>query len=178
MIGVPKESYPGERRGALVPMVVPNLFKAGFDIAIEKGAGVEAGYPDALYVEKGAKILPDHAALFANADIVVQVLCYGSNDITGKADLPLMRRGQVLIGFLRPLGSADVIGQIAQSGVTSFAIELMPRSTRAQSMDVLSSMGTICGYKAVLIAADTLPKIFPIYTTAAGTICPARVRPA
>jgi len=175
LIGVPKETYPEERRVALVPMVVPNLVKAGFEVALEKGAGVEAGYPDPLYVEKGAKILPDRAALFANADIVVQVLCYGSNDITGKADLPLMRRGQVLIGFLRPLGSVDVIQQIAQTGVASFSVELMPRSTRAQSMDVLSSMGTICGYKAVLIAADTLPRIFPMLTTAAGTITPARV---
>jgi NAD(P) transhydrogenase subunit alpha len=136
---------------------------------------VEAGYPDALYVEKGAKILPDRAAIFAAADIVVQVLCYGSNDITGKEDLALMRRGQVLIGFLRPLGSAGAVQQIARTGVTSFAVELMPRSTRAQSMDVLSSMGTICGYKAVLIAADTLPRIFPMLTTAAGTITPARV---
>ena len=175
IIGVPKESYPGERRVALVPAVIPNLIKAGFEIAIEKGAGVEAGYPDALYVEKGAKILPDRAAIFAAADIVVQVLCYGSNDITGKEDLALMRRGQVLIGFLRPLGSAEAVQQIARTGVTSFAVELMPRSTRAQSMDVLSSMGTICGYKAVLIAADTLPRIFPMMTTAAGTITPARV---
>ncbi len=175
IIGVPKESYPGERRVALVPAVIPNLVKAGFEIAIEKGAGVEAGYPDALYVEKGAKILPDRAAIFAAADIVVQVLCYGSNDITGKEDLALMRRGQVLIGFLRPLGSAEAVQQIARTGVTSFAVELMPRSTRAQSMDVLSSMGTICGYKAVLIAADTLPRIFPMLTTAAGTITPARV---
>jgi NAD(P) transhydrogenase subunit alpha len=175
IIGVPKESYPGERRVALVPAVIPNLVKAGFEIAIEKGAGVEAGYPDALYVEKGAKILPERAAIFAAADIVVQVLCYGSNDITGKEDLALMRRGQVLIGFLRPLGSAEAVQQIAQTGVTSFAVELMPRSTRAQSMDVLSSMGTICGYKAVLIAADTLPRIFPMLTTAAGTITPARV---
>ena len=175
IIGVPKESYPGERRVALVPAVIPNLVKAGFEIAIEKGAGVEAGYPDALYVEKGAKILPDRAAIFAAADIVVQVLCYGSNDITGKEDLALMRRGQVLIGFLRPLGSAEAVQQIARTGVTSFAVELMPRSTRAQSMDVLSSMGTICGYKAVLIAADTLPRIFPMMTTAAGTITPARV---
>src|SRR5579872_7100298 len=156
-------------------MVIPNLAKAGFEVAIEEGAGIEAGYPDGLYVEKGAKLFPDRATLFANADIVVQVLCYGSNDITGKADLPLMRRGQVLIGFLRPLGSVDVIQQIAQTGVTSFAVELMPRSTRAQSMDVLSSMGTICGYKAVLIAADKLPRIFPMMTTAAGTITPARV---
>ena len=175
IIGVPREIYPGERRVALVPIVVPNLVKAGFEVAIEKGAGVEAGYPDALYAEKGAKIVPDRAGLFANAEIVVQVLCYGSNDINGKADLPLLRRGQILIGFLRPLGSAEVIQQIAGTGVTSFSVELMPRSTRAQSMDVLSSMGTICGYKAVLIAADTLPRIFPMLTTAAGTITPARV---
>ena len=175
IIGVPKESYPGERRVALVPLVVPNLLKAGLEVVIEKSAGVEAGYPDAFYIEKGAKILPDRASVFANADIVVQVLCYGSNDVTGKTDLSLMRRGQVLIGFLRPLGSAEVIQQIAQTGVTSFSVELMPRTTRAQSMDALSSMGTICGYKAVLIAADTLPRIFPMMTTAAGTITPARV---
>jgi H+-translocating NAD(P) transhydrogenase subunit alpha len=175
IIGVPKESYPGERRVALVPLVVPNLLKAGLEVVIESNAGVEAGYPDALYVEKGAKILPDRAALFSTAEIIVQVLCYGSNDITGKADLPLMRRGQILIGFLRPLGSAEVIQEIAQTGVTAFSVELMPRTTRAQSMDVLSSMGTICGYKAVLIAADTLPRIFPMMTTAAGTITPARV---
>jgi NAD(P) transhydrogenase subunit alpha len=175
IIGVPKEIYPGERRVALVPLVVPILNKAGFEVVIEKGAGVEAGYPDALYAEKGAKLFPDRASLFTNADIVVQVLCYGSNDVTGKADLPLMRRGQVLIGFLRPLGSLEVIQQIGQTGVTSFSVELMPRTTRAQSMDALSSMGTICGYKAVLIAADTLPRIFPMLTTAAGTITPARV---
>jgi NAD(P) transhydrogenase subunit alpha len=175
IIGVPKESYPGERRVALVPLAVPNLLKAGLEVVIEKSAGVEAGYPDAFYIEKGAKILPDRATVFANADIVVQVLCYGSNDVSGRTDLSLMRRGQVLIGFLRPLGSAEVIQQIAQTGVTSFSVELMPRTTRAQSMDALSSMGTICGYKAVLIAADTLPRIFPMMTTAAGTITPARV---
>jgi len=175
IIGVPKESYPGERRVALVPLVVPNLIKAGLEVVVQAGAGVEAGYPDALYAEKGAKILPDRAAVFGTADIVVQVLCYGSNDITGKADLPLLRRGQVLIGFLRPLGSVEVIQQIAQTGTTSFSVELMPRTTRAQSMDALSSMGTICGYKAVLIAADTLPRIFPMMTTAAGTVTPARI---
>src|SRR5207249_4936656 len=115
------------------------------------------------------------AALFETADIIVQVLCYGSNDITGKADLPLLRRDQVLIGFLRPLGSMQVVQEIANTGVTSFSVELVPRTTRAQSMDALSSMGTICGYKAVLIAADTLPRIFPMLTTAAGTITPGRV---
>jgi NAD(P) transhydrogenase subunit alpha len=154
---------------------VPNLMKAGLEVAIEAGAGMEAGYLDAAYVEKGAKILPDRAAVFGAADIIVQVLCYGSNDITGAADLALLRRGQVLIGFLRPLGSKEIIEQIAATGVTAFSVELVPRTTRAQAMDALSSMGTICGYKAVVIAADTLPKIFPMLTTAAGTITPARV---
>ena len=175
IIGIPKESYPGERRVALVPIVIPHLIKAGFEVLVETGAGSAAGYPDALYVEKGANVLSDRGAVFGCADIVVQVLCCGSNDVTGKADLPLLRREQVLVGFLRPLGSVGVIQQIAQTGVTSFSVELMPRTTRAQSMDVLSSMGTICGYKAVLIAASTLPRIFPMLTTAAGTITPARV---
>lgn len=175
IIGVPKEGYPGERRVALVPMVIPNLVKAGFEVLVETGAGAEAGYPDAFYVEKGARILSDRSAVFGHADIVVQVLCYGSNDVTGQADLPFLRSEQVLVGFLRPLGSVDVIHQIAQAGVISFAEELMPRTTRAQSMDALSSMGTICGYKAVLIAASTLPRIFPMLTTAAGTIAPAHI---
>jgi NAD(P) transhydrogenase subunit alpha len=105
----------------------------------------------------------------------VQVLCYGSNDVTGKADLPLLRRGQVLIGFLRPFGSSEATQEIAAAGVTSFSVELVPRTTRAQSMDALSSMGTICGYKAVLLAAETSIRIFPMMTTAAGTITPARV---
>jgi H+-translocating NAD(P) transhydrogenase subunit alpha len=175
IVGVPKESYPGERRVALVPVVVPNLTKAGLEVVIEAGAGEQAGYPDGAYVEKGAKVLPDRAAVFRAADTIVQVLCYGSNDITGKADLPLYKRGQTLIGFLRPFGSADVVQQIAQAGVTAFSVELMPRSTRAQSMDALSSMATVCGYKAVLLAAETSPRIFPMMTTAAGTITPARV---
>jgi NAD(P) transhydrogenase subunit alpha len=175
IVGVPKESYPGERRVALVPVVIPNLAKAGLEVVIESGAGEAAGYPDALYAEKGARILPDRAAVFSATDIIVQVLCYGSNDLTGKADLPLLRRGQTLIGFLRPMGSAEIVQQIAQAGVTSFSVELMPRTTRAQSMDVLSSMGTICGYKAVLLAAETSLRIFPMMTTAAGTITPARV---
>ena len=175
IVGVPKELYPGERRVALVPVVVPNLTKAGLEVVMESGAGEQAGYPDTAYVEKGAKILPDRGALFNASDIVVQVLCYGSNDITGKADLALYRRGQALIGFLRPFGSVDSLEQIAHAGVTAFSVELMPRTTRAQSMDALSSMATVCGYKAVLLAAETSPRIFPMMTTAAGTITPARV---
>jgi NAD(P) transhydrogenase subunit alpha len=175
IVGVPKESYPGERRVALVPMVVPTLIKAGFEVVIEAGAGLEAGYLDEHYTQKGAKILPDRRAVFASAEIIVQVLCYGSNDLTGEDDLALLRPQQVLLGFLRPLGSPEVLAKLAGTGVTSFAVELVPRTTRAQAMDALSSMGTICGYKAVLMSADTLPRIFPMLTTAAGTVTPARV---
>jgi NAD(P) transhydrogenase subunit alpha len=175
IVGVPRETYPGERRVALVPAVIPALAKAGLEVVIEPHAGEEAGYPDSAYVEKGGKILADRAAVFAAADIIAQVLCYGSNDVSGQADLPLLRREQVLIGFLRPFGSAEVVEQIAGAGVTSFSVELIPRTTRAQSMDALSSMATICGYKAALIAAETAIRIFPMMTTAAGTITPARV---
>jgi H+-translocating NAD(P) transhydrogenase subunit alpha len=175
IVGVPKETFPGERRVGLVPMVIPGLVKAGMEVIIEAGAGVEAGYPDSAYAEKGAKIVPQRAEVFGSADIVVQVLCYGSNDKTGRADLPLFRRDQVLVGFLRPLGELKTLQEIADAGVASFAVELMPRTTRAQSMDALSSVGTICGYKAVIIAADTVPRMFPMLTTAAGTITPARV---
>src|SRR5881398_771972 len=175
IVGVPRESFPGERRVALAPAVIPNLTKAGLEVVVEAGAGTSAGYPDADYAAKGAKIVSARAEVFRAADIVVQILCYGSNDKTGKADVPLFRSGQVLVGFLRPLGSIETIREIAAKGVISFSVELMPRTTRAQSMDVLSSMATICGYKAVVLAADTSPRIFPMLTTAAGTITPGRV---
>src|SRR5260370_3778819 len=175
IVGVPRESFPGERRVALVPATIPNLIKAGLEVLVEAGAGAGAGYPAADYAAKGAKLAAGRAEVFRAADIIVQVLCYGSNDKTGKADVPLFKRDQVLIGFLRPLGSAETIQEIAAKGVTSFSVELMPRTTRAQSMDALSSMATMCGYKAVVIAADLLPRIFPMMTTAAGTITPARV---
>ncbi|MCU1275923.1 MAG: transhydrogenase (AB-specific), partial [Bryobacterales bacterium] len=175
MIGVPREIFPGERRISVVPAVIPALAKAGFEVAVEAGAGVSAGYPDADYAAKGAKIIADRAQIFRSADIVVQVLAYGSDNKAGLRDLPLFRPGQILIGFLRPLGSLDTLEELAATGVTAFAVELVPRITRAQSMDALSSMGTICGYKAVLLAADTLPRLFPMLTTAAGTVTPARV---
>jgi NAD(P) transhydrogenase subunit alpha len=175
IVGVPRENFPGERRVALVPAVLPSLAKVGLEAVVEAGAGAEAGYPDADYAAKGAKIISGRAEVFRVSDIVVQVLGHGANDRTGKADLPLFHRDQVLIGFLRPLGSGETVQDIAARGVTSFSVELMPRITRAQSMDALSAMATISGYKSVLIAADTLPKIFPMLTTAAGTITPARV---
>jgi proton-translocating NAD(P)+ transhydrogenase subunit alpha len=175
IVGVPKESLPGERRVALVPAAIPNLSKVGLEVVLETGAGLETGHADAEYVAKGVRIAKDRAEVFRVADIVVQVLCYGSNDKTGEADVPLYRAGQALVGFLRPFGSLEVIQRIAKAGITAFSVELMPRTTRAQSMDVLSSMATICGYKAVVIAAEKLPRLFPMLTTAAGTITPARV---
>jgi NAD(P) transhydrogenase subunit alpha len=175
IVGVPRETYPGERRVALVPAVVPSLKKAGLDVLVQAGAGLQAGYPDADYVEKGARLAPTREEVFAAADILVQFLCHGANDKNGSEDLPLLRKGQVLVGFLRPLGTVKTVQDIASRGVTSFSVELMPRITRAQSMDALSSMATICGYKAVVLAADTLPRMFPMLTTAAGTIAPAKV---
>jgi NAD(P) transhydrogenase subunit alpha len=175
IVGVPRESFPGERRVAMVPAVIPSLAKAGLDVVVEAGAGTESGYPDSEFVAKGAKILPTRAEVFAAADIIVQVLSNGANDRTGQDDVPLYRPNQALIGFMRPLSALEPIQEIASKGVTAFSIELMPRTTRAQSMDALSSMATISGYKAVVTAADALPKIFPMLTTAAGTITPARV---
>jgi len=174
IVGVPKESFPGERRVALVPAMIPQLAKAKLEVIVEAGAGIESGFPDADYAAKGAKVVAERAAVFAAADIVAQVLCHGSNDKTGKADVPLYRQGQVLVGFLRPLGDVHTVQDIANAGVTALSIELMPRTTRAQSMDALSSMATLCGYKAVLVSADLLPRMFPMLTTAAGTITPAR----
>jgi len=175
IVGVPKEIYPNERRVALVPAVIPNLKKAGLDVLVEAGAGTKAGYPDSEYVEKGARLAENRTEVFQTADTVVQFLCHGANDKNGEEDLPLMRPGQALVGFVRPLGAVKTLQDFAARGVTSFSVELMPRTTRAQSMDALSSMATICGYKAVLVAADTLPRMFPMLTTAAGTIAPARV---
>ncbi|HTV64397.1 MAG TPA: hypothetical protein VMD98_02275, partial [Bryocella sp.] len=130
MVGVPREVFPGERRVALVPGVVPNLAKAGMEVVVEAGAGVEAGYSDTEYTSKGAKVVRSRGDVFSGADVIVQVLGHGSNDRTGSADLALMRRGQVLIGFLRPLGELHTLQEIAATGVTSFSVELMPRITR------------------------------------------------
>ncbi|HUI85159.1 MAG TPA: NAD(P) transhydrogenase subunit alpha, partial [Candidatus Binatia bacterium] len=175
IVGVPREIFPGERRVALVPGVVPNLAKAGLEVVVEAGAGAEAGYPDGTYETRGAKVVGTRQEVFASADILLQVLGYGANDRTGRADLALMKPGRALIAFLRPLGEVQTLEALAATGATSFAVELMPRITRAQNMDALSSMATINGYKAVLIAGDKLPRMFPMLTTAAGTITPSRV---
>jgi len=175
IIGVPTETFPGERRVALVPAVVPNLVKAGCEVMVQQGAGDAAGFPDSLYAGKGARIAATRHEVFKSADALLQVLGHGANDRTGRDDLPLLRPGQVLVGFLRPLGDPRTVEEIARTGAIAFAVELMPRITRAQSMDALSSMATVAGYKAVVLAAQILPRMFPMLTTAAGTIPPAKV---
>ena len=174
VVGIPAETFPGERRVAAVPAVLPALVEAGLDVVVEPGAGAAAGFPDAGYTDKGAALAADRAQVFA-ADVVLQVRTLGANPAAGRADLPLMRAGQVLIGLSEPLGAPAAARELAARGVTAFSMELIPRITRAQSMDALSSMATVAGYKAVLVAAETLPRMFPMMMTAAGTVTPARV---
>ncbi len=175
VIGTPKETYPGERRVAVVPATVEMLQRADAQVIVETGAGAEAGYPDEQYEEKGAKIAQSREEVFEKADVVLQVRGLGANPQQGKADLELLKPGQVVIGFLEPLTALGEMKALAERRVTAFAMELMPRITRAQSMDALSSQATIAGYKAVLLAAEALPKMFPMMMTAAGTITPAHV---
>jgi NAD(P) transhydrogenase subunit alpha len=175
IVGVPTETFPGERRIATIPAVVPALIKAGLEVVIEAGAGVSAGFLDAAYADKGARVASGRAQLFADADVILQVRALGANPVDGRADLELLTPGQIVIGFSEPLGEPQAARDLAARGVTAFSMELIPRITRAQSMDALSSMATIAGYKAVLLAAETLPRMFPMLMTAAGTITPARL---
>ena len=170
-IGVLRETAPGERRVALVPASVAPLVKAGCAVVVERGAGEAAGYPDAEYQEKGAE-LADAAGVLAAADTVVQIL--GPGALGEGADLSGFRKGQVLIGTQDPLGNPQGTAAMAAAGLTAFSLELVPRITRAQSMDILSSMATCAGYQAVLEAAATLPKLCPMLMTAAGTLAPAK----
>jgi NAD(P) transhydrogenase subunit alpha len=173
-IAVPQETFPGERRVALVPAAVASLSKLGLELSVQAGAGQGAGYLDQEYADQGARIVADREEIFA-ADLIAQVRCLGANREAGKADLSLLREGQVLIGTADPLGAPAAVQQLAERGVTLFAMELIPRITRAQSMDVLSSMATVAGYHAVLLGATLLPKIFPMLMTAAGTLSAAKV---
>jgi len=175
IIGVPKETFAGERRVALVPAALPALVKTGQEILIEPGAGAQAGYPDTEYQDKKARLAADRSELYRSADVILQVRGYGTNREAGRADLDLLKRDQIVIGFQDPLLSADAVKELAGRGVMAFAMELLPRITRAQVMDALSSMATVAGYKAVLMAADRLPRMFPMLMTAAGTVAPARV---
>jgi NAD(P) transhydrogenase subunit alpha len=171
---VPGESFPGERRVALTPRAAEALGKLGASVVIEQSAGAAAGFPDDQYVARGARVAT-RADVFKEAGIVVQVRSLGVNPEQGRADLPLLRPGQLLIGFGEPLTAVREVSDLARAGVSFFAMELMPRITRAQSMDALSSMATIAGYRGVLMGAEALPKIFPMLMTAAGTITAARV---
>ncbi|MFN2544645.1 MAG: Re/Si-specific NAD(P)(+) transhydrogenase subunit alpha [Actinomycetota bacterium] len=172
-MGVPRETFPGETRVAMTPAAAVPLVQAGFELVVETGAGERAGFPDEAYAEKGATAGSRGDAF--GADVVLQVRTYGANPKTGREDLELLRSGQGLMGFANPLGAPEAARDLAPTGVTSFSIELMPRITRAQSMDALSSQATVGGYRAVLLAAESMPKMFPMLTTAAGTIAPARV---
>ncbi|MGV7228891.1 MAG: Re/Si-specific NAD(P)(+) transhydrogenase subunit alpha [Nitrospirales bacterium] len=174
-IGVVKETYPGEQRVALVPSVLPSLIKGGMEVIIESKAGEQAGYPDEAYIEKGGTIASSRVQVFEVSDFILQVRLLGANPNEGKGDLPNLRKGQMLVGMAEALGNPQSVQALAAREVTAFALELMPRITRAQSMDILSSMGTVAGYKAVLLAANTLPKMFPMLMTAAGTVTPAKV---
>lgn len=166
-IGVLKETLAGERRVAITPKVIDVLTKAGAEILVEAGAGLESGYPDEDYTAKGAKIAPSAAAVAEASQILLTVRV--------PAPGGLVKKGQIVIGMADPLSDPQLSGQYAQAGATLFSLELVPRITRAQSMDVLSSMASIAGYKAVLLAATALPRLFPMMSTAAGTVPPARV---
>jgi len=163
-VGVPKESAPGERRVALVPEVVSRLSSGGFEVVVEAGAGEAASFLDAAFAEAGARVGSDPW----DADAVVKVQSPSAEE-AGR-----LREGQILIGFLQPLTDREGIERLAGRGVTAFAMESIPRITRAQPMDALSSQATVSGYKAALLAADRLPKFFPMLMTAAGTVAPAK----
>jgi NAD(P) transhydrogenase subunit alpha len=175
IVAIPRETYPGERRVALIPQSVPTLTKAGLEVLLETGAGEGANHANAAYEAQGVRLEPDHHRLLAQADIVLMVRGPGSHRDFPRADLDALKQGAALIAFLEPLAEPDIMNELAQRKLSVFAMELMPRTTRAQSMDALSSMATIAGYKAVLAAAEALPKLFPMFMTAAGTITASRV---
>ena len=166
-VGVPTETSLGETRVAVIPSGVAALVKVGLQVSVEQGAGTAAGFPDETYRAQGADLV-SRGELFATSDIVLQVRAM-------PADTARLRPNQTVIGFADPLGAPVAIHEVAATGVNMLSMELMPRITRAQSMDALSSMATIAGYKGVLLAANALPRMFPMLMTAAGTISPARV---
>ncbi|MGB3191434.1 MAG: Re/Si-specific NAD(P)(+) transhydrogenase subunit alpha [Limnoraphis sp.] len=168
-IAIAKEIQVDERRVALVPDVAARLVKQGIEVWIEAGAGERAFFSDATYEEVGVKVIGDSGALWRDADIVLKV---GNLE---ESEVEKLREGSILIGFLNPLGNPGLVQKLTDRKVTAFSMEMIPRTSRAQSMDALSSQANLAGYKSVLIAAATLPKYFPMLTTAAGTIRPAKV---
>ena len=175
IIGIPSEIKAGEKRVAMSPANVQSLTDRSVKVLIQADAGSAAGYPDAEYSAAGATITADRAEIFASADIILQVQSFGSNNENSDDDLARLRSGQLIIGMMDPLASPQAAQAVADRGATAIALELVPRISRAQSMDVLSSMATLAGYKAVLMGASAAPRIFPMLMTAAGTLQPARV---
>ncbi|HTZ54747.1 MAG TPA: Re/Si-specific NAD(P)(+) transhydrogenase subunit alpha [Candidatus Acidoferrum sp.] len=169
IVAVPREAASNERRVALVPETVTKLIQAGGSVRVQRDAGTAAAFPDAFYTQAGASIVDDPAALVSDADLVVTVGKPAPNVLAA------MRKNATLVGFLNPLGDPAYVETLKNDGITALAMEMIPRITRAQSMDALSSQSNIAGYKAVLLAAGALPKFFPMLTTAAGTIPPAKV---
>ena len=174
IVGIPRETHPGERRVALVPTAAAPLIKAGLQVRLETGAGAEAGYPDADYQGRGFQVVSSRDEVFA-ADIVLQVRTPGANPSGGAADLARLHSGTILMGFADPLTAHDTVRAVCEKGVTLLAVELIPRISRAQGLDALSSQANLAGYRAVLLASQHLCKIFPMMTTAAGTLHPSRV---
>lgn len=172
-IAVAKEIVEGERRVALVPTTVAQLVNAGFEVWVEKGAGEKSFFPDTSYEEAGAKVIADAEKLWRESDVLLKVRAPYKRE--NRNEVEMLHEGSVLIGFLNPFGNPTLIKEIAEKKITSFSLELMPRISRAQSMDALTSQASIAGYKAAIIGADTLGKFFPMLTTAAGTIAPAKV---
>jgi len=175
IIGIPSEIKTGEKRVAMSPANVQSLTDKSVTVLVQKNAGSAAGYPDAEYNAAGAATIANREEIFATADIILQVQSFGSNTENSDSDLALLRRGQLVIGMMDPLASPQAAKTVAATGASAIALELVPRISRAQSMDVLSSMATLAGYKAVLIGASASPRIFPLLMTAAGTLQPARV---
>jgi NAD(P) transhydrogenase subunit alpha len=173
IVAIPKEVRADERRVALVPTVVNRLVKANFEVRVESGAGEGAFFSDTEYEQAGAKIISDPSSLWGEADVVLKVMPPENRDDTHEADL--LHKGAALISFLKPYSNPENVKRLADRKVTAFSMELIPRITRAQSMDTLSSQAAVAGYKAVLIAASALGKFFPMLTTAAGTMKPAQV---
>jgi len=175
IIAVPKEILPGENRVAAVPDVVSKLIKAGFEVTIEKDAGLNAGFTDDNYMKHGAKIIQNVVELYAGADIVLKVQRPIEHPQLNKHELDLLKEGTLLITFLYPLFHLELAKKCAEKGINVISMDMIPRTTLAQKMDALSSQANLAGYKSVLMAANQLGKIFPLMMTAAGTISPAKV---
>lgn len=173
-IGVPKEVVPGENRVALVPDIVAQLIKKGVQVSVQSGAGQNASFLDEAYEKAGATIVRDAATLYAESDLVCKVQRPVQHPDTGKHEVEMLRSGSTLITFFQPLVNHDLVRMLRDRGVSAFSMDAIPRITRAQSMDALSSMSTVAGYKAVLIAADSMGKFFPLLMTAAGSVPPVR----